>query len=155
MKVSIMIALFAISSGACLNDDSQTFKRLYALEGTWKMVTKRGAICEEWKLINADYLQNRGYRVSGNDTVINERVSLTNTKDGIFYTSTVEDQNNQKPIAFKLSSATGNSFIFENQDHDYPKRIVYHLITSDSLYAFIDDGSDDPKKRQNFRYKKQ
>lgn len=155
MKASILIALFAISNSTFLLNDSKTFKRLYALEGTWKMITKRGAICEEWKVINADYLQNRGYRVSGNDTVINERVSLTNTKDGIFYTSTVEDQNNQKPIAFKLSSANGNSFIFENPDHDYPKRIVYQFISSDSLYAYIDDGSDDPKKRQNFRYKKQ
>jgi len=155
MKTTLLSILLILSCCAFLVNDATTFKRLYALEGTWKMITKRGAVCEEWKKINADHLQNRGYRVTGNDTVINERVALTNTENGIFYTSTVEDQNNQQPVAFKLSSAKGNTFVFENPDHDYPKRIVYQLISADSLYAYIDDGSDDPKKRQNFRYKKQ
>jgi len=155
MTKTIILVFFMICCSASLLPDGKTFRRLYALEGTWKMNTRRGAICEEWKKVNANHLQNRGYRVNGTDTVINERVALTNTENGIYYTSTVEDQNNQKPIAFKMSRAEGNTFVFENPDHDYPKRIVYQLIGADSLYAYIDDGSDDPKKRQNFRYKKQ
>jgi len=134
--------------------NNKTFKKLYALEGTWKMVTKRGAICEEWKKIDDNYLQNRGYMVRGTDTVINERVALTNTREGIFYTSTVEDQNNKQPVAFKMTKAEENTFIFENPLHDYPKRIVYKLITADSLHAYIDDGTETGKK-QNFYFKRQ
>jgi Domain of unknown function (DUF6265) len=155
MKKTLIAAIIILCCSAFLLTDSKTFKKLYALEGTWKMLTKRGAVCEEWKKINEHHLQNRGYRVIGKDTLVSERVALTNTEAGIFYTSTVENQNNKQPIAFKMTSAEGNTFIFENPAHDYPKRIVYKLITADSLHAYIDDGTEEPKKRQNFYYKKQ
>ena len=93
--------------------------------------------------------------IKGKDTTINERVALTNTKAGIFYTSTVEDQNNKQPIAFKMTKAENNLFVFEKPEHDFPKRIVYELTGSDSLHAYIDDGTDNAKKRQNFYYKRQ
>jgi hypothetical protein len=119
------------------------------------MKTKKGIIGEEWKKINNDYLQNRGYTVRGNDTITTERVALRNTTEGIFYTSTVEDQNNQQPISFKLSSAVNNVFIFENPQHDFPKRITYNLITKDSLRAWIDDGKEIPEKKMLFQYSRQ
>jgi len=118
------------------------------------MLTKRGAICEEWKKVDKNYLQNRGYMIRGADTIVSERVALTKTKDGIFYTSTVEDQNNKQPIAFTMTKSESNVFVFENPEHDFPKRIVYRFITNDSLYAFIDDGTEAGKK-QNFYYKRQ
>lgn len=152
-------AVFAAAAVFCLSafnftDNDKAFKKLYALEGTWKMITKRGAICEEWKKVDEHYLQNRGYMVKGDDTIISERVALTNTKEGIFYTSTVEDQNNKQLIAFKMTKGEGNIFVFENPEHDFPKRIVYRFVASDSLHAFIDDGTEAGKK-QNFYFKRQ
>lgn len=130
------------------------FKRLHGLQGVWKMQTKRGGLYEEWNIVDDKYLQSRGYFIKGTDTVVNERVALQNKADGIYYTSTVENQNNRQPIAFKLTTATNNTFVFENPEHDFPKRIVYRLINKDSIHAFIDDGSDSSKKRNNFYYKR-
>jgi Domain of unknown function (DUF6265) len=124
------------------------------LEGVWKMNTKRGAIFEEWKKIDKNYLQNKGYMIKGKDTIVNERVALTNTNAGIFYTSMVEDQNNKQPIAFKMTKAENDMFVFENPQHDFPKRIIYKMVTADSLHAYIDDGTETGKK-QNFYYKRQ
>ena len=104
--------------------------------------------------MDKDYLQNKGYMLRGTDTIISERVSLTNTKEGIFYTSTVEDQNNKQPISFKMTKGEDNVFVFENPEHDFPKRIVYRFVTSDSLHAYIDDGTEAGKK-QNFYFKRQ
>ena len=131
------------------------FDQLYVLEGNWIMKTKKGFIGEEWKKINNDYLQNRGYTIRGNDTITTERVALRNKAEGIFYTSTVEVQNNQQPISFKLSSAVNNLFVFENPQHDFPKRITYNLISKDSLRAWIDDGKEIPEKRMLFQYSRQ
>lgn len=153
-KIVISLIGIIFLLGFNLADNSKTFKKLYVLEGTWKMNTKRGAICEEWKKMDKNYLQNKGYMIQGKDTIITERVALTNTKDGIFYTSTVEDQNKKQPIAFKMTKAEINMFVFENPAHDFPKRIVYKLITADSLHAFIDDGTETGKK-QNFYFKRQ
>jgi Domain of unknown function (DUF6265) len=153
----ILIAITGITCFAAftLADNSKIFKKLYTLEGTWKMVTKRGTIiCEEWKKVDNNYLQNRGYMIKGSDTIVTERVALTNTKEGILYTSTVEDQNNKQPIAFKMTKGEDSIYIFENPEHDFPKRIVYRFVTADSLHAFIDDGTEAGKK-QNFYYKRQ
>lgn len=154
-KILVAISAITFLAAFTLTDKSKIFKKLHSLAGTWKMVTKRGTIiCEEWKKVDNHYLQNRGYMIRGSDTIVTERVSLTNTKEGIFYTSTVEDQNNRQPIAFTLTKADDSMFFFENPAHDFPKRIVYRFVTADSLHAFIDDGTETGKK-QNFYYKRQ
>jgi hypothetical protein len=149
----VIIAALGLSA-FIISDDSKTFKKLYGLTGTWKMNTKRGAVCEEWKKVNKNYLQSKGYMIRGKDTIISERIALTNAKEGIFYTSTVEEQNNKQPVAFKMTGSENNEFVFENPQHDFPKRIVYKLITADSLHAWIDDGTE-TGKRQDFYYKRQ
>ena len=154
MKALVCGAAVVLCFSAFLLPGSTVFKKLYALEGTWKMTTKRGVLCEEWKKIDDNYMQGKGYMIKGTDTIINERVALTNTKEGVLYTSAVEDQNNKEPIAFKMIRAENDVFVFENPAHDFPKRIVYRFVTSDSIHAFVDDGSE-TGKRQNFYYKKQ
>ncbi len=149
-----VVIIFSLSAFLCANN-KKIFKKLYGLQGTWSMTTKRGAVYEEWKKVDKNYLQNKGYVLKGADTIINERVALTNTAGGIFYTSTVEEQNNKQPVAFKMTKAENNIFVFENPAHDFPKRIVYKLVTADSLHAYIDDGNDESKKRQNFYFKRQ
>ncbi len=150
----IAIIIILCLSAFCVSDNKKVFKKLYALEGTWQMKTKKGFICEEWKKINNNHLQSKGYTISGNDTTITERVTLKRIKNSIVYASTVENQNNKLPIVFTFTKEENNLFIFENPQHDFPKRIVYKLISSDSLNAFIDDGIDSSKKRQYFFYKK-
>ena len=152
-KTFIVFSLIFLLGAFSIKDDSKVFKKLYVLEGIWKMDGKRGPVYEEWQKMNKDHLQSRSYFVKGTDTVINERVSLTNTKAGIFYTPVVEDQNDKKPITFKMTAHGNNKFIFENPKHDFPKRIVYNLINTDSIHAFIDDGTDAGKK-QNFYFKR-
>jgi Domain of unknown function (DUF6265) len=154
MKKIYIIFLFVVLLGATnIINNNKVFKKFYSMEGTWKMNGKRGPVYEEWKKLNKNHLQSRSYIIKGSDTVLNERVSLTNTKEGIFYTSVVEDQNNKQPIPFKMTGYGNNKFIFENPKHDFPKRIVYHLINTDSLHAFIDDGTEAGKK-QNFYFKR-
>jgi hypothetical protein len=152
VAISCFFILSAFVSKQSVN--KEIFKQLYALEGRWIMKTSKGFIGEEWIKMNDEYLQNRGFVVKGADIIITERVALTIKKEEIFYTSTVEDQNNKKPISFKLTSGKNNIFIFENPQHDFPKRIVYELISTDSLHAYIDDGSNGTKKRRDFYYKK-
>ena len=153
-KITICIAVVCCLASFNLTDNTKDFKKLYALEGIWKMNGKRGPVYEEWKKASDDLLQGRSYFLKGADTVINEHISLTNTATGIFYTPVVDDQNNKQPIAFKMTKAENNMFVFENPEHDFPKRIVYKFVTIDSVHAYIDDGTETGKKR-NFHFKKQ
>ena len=125
------------------------------IEGTWKMVTKNGSIIgETWKKINDNYYQSTGFMIKEKDTVITERVALKRTSNGVFYTSAVEDQNNGQPVSFRLTSSNNNNFVFENREHDFPKRIVYDFTGDKTLHAYIDEGPEG-KKRRHFYYNKE
>ena len=125
------------------------------IEGTWKMVTKNGSVIgETWKKINDNYYQSTGFMIKEKDTVVTERVALKRTSNAVFYTSTAEDQNNGQPVSFRLTSSNNNNFVFENREHDFPKRIVYEFTGDKTLHAYIDEGPEG-KKRRHFYYNKE
>lgn len=152
--ISLVILLLAGWAGIAFTDppDIKEFKKLYMLQGRWMMKTKKGAVGEEWVRVGKNYMQSTGYIIKGTDTTVTERVALRRTRDGIFYISTVEEQNQKQPVSFKLASVTDSLFVFENLQHDFPKRICYKLINKDSVHAWIDDAVDNSKKRSNFYY---
>lgn len=156
MKNFVLISFVSILASAFVprHNDTITFRQLYVLEGRWLMKTKKGFIGEEWKKVDDNYLQNRGFMIKDNDTIITERVALRNSEDGIYYISTVTDQNDRQPVAFKLTSSAGSVFVFENAGHDFPKRITYQLVTNDSLSAWIDGGPAQADKRSSYGYKR-
>lgn len=150
MKRIILSACLVMLSFAFADDGA--FRQLHMLKGSWRMKTKNGSVAEDWKLVNTNHLQSKAYSTKAKDTAVYENVALENKADGIFYTVTSTNQNDQKPIAFKLTSAANSKFVFENPKHDFPKRIVYELINKDSLHAFVDDGKDASNKRSHFYY---
>ncbi len=81
-----------------------------------------------------------------------ENISLRQNGKDVFYIPVTINQNNQKPVKFKMASSGNNKFVFENPAHDYPKRIVYEIVNADSVHAFIDDGNDVSGKRMHFYY---
>ncbi len=148
--LAVSTLLLLLTSFVYQHADKIKFKQLHVLEGKWIMKTKRGSMGEEWVKVSESHLQNRGFYIKGTDTVVTETVALKDTPEGIFYTSTVADQNNQQPVSFKLTSSEKDEFIFENTAHDFPKRIIYHLISADSIHAYIDGGVNGGGKRQDF-----
>jgi hypothetical protein len=154
MKQFSAIALILLLSGFIpgTTGKSKIFKQLYALEGIWRMQTKEGAIHEVWRKVNKNYLRSTGFFVKDKDTIVTERVVLQNLAADIYYTSTVEEQHNKRPVSFTLTSSNGGIFIFENPKHDFPKRIVYELVNNDSLHAWIDGGPAGAAKRSDFFY---
>lgn len=134
----------------------KTFKKLHALAGTWQRNTKRGLAVEEWRVMDKFHLQGRGYYLAGKDTITTEKISLQYTGEEIFYSPTAFGQNNNKAVDFKLTAADLKNlvFTFEDPEHDFPKRIIYEIITADSLHAWVDGGSAEPGKRQDFYFSK-
>jgi len=98
-------------------------------------------------------LLSNSYQVKAKDTVLLEQVSLRHTKDGIFYIPVVKE-NDMKPVSFKLTSNSNNSFVFENLLHNFPKRIVYEIVSADSLHAYIDGGPQNSSKRNDYSFRR-
>lgn len=120
-------------------------QQLEWLLGSWENLSAEGNSYERWKKISDTQYGGIGFVLSGSDTVFYEQLLLEQRKDGLYYIPVVRNQNNAEPVPFKLSSATNETFIFENLQHDFPQQILYRRVTPDSLYAEI-SGTENGKK---------
>jgi hypothetical protein len=125
------------------------------LIGTWKMDTKRGVIHEKWNADNDSTLSGESTITrSTGETVLREKLEFAYRGKDYYYIPTVQGQNNDQPVPFRITSHSEKGFVAENPEHDFPKRIVYDLVTSDSIHAFIDGGPELAGKRADFYYSK-
>lgn len=146
------VFLLAFCSFSC-EQKSKTYAELEKANwflGKWENKTPEGTFSEEWKTENDSVLIGESYFINGKDTLFAETVRLEQLENDLFYIVSVPNQNEEKPVAFKLTSSTSDYLVFENPEHDFPKKITYKLVNKDSLYAEI---SGDGKK-QGFPFKK-
>lgn len=112
--------------------------------GTWQNKTVDGTFTENWIQANDTLYSAISTVIVGNDTVFYEQINLQNILDEWHYIVSVKNQssnasviNSEKPVAFKLSSATATQLIFDNPEHDFPTKITYTQINNDSIVADI------------------
>ena len=128
MKKTILILLlsYALTSNgqspaAVLAD----FKKLNWLEGTWHRTnTKTGKNAHErWVQTSDTQWNGWGVSMTGSDTVFTEKLKVVLKDGGIYYVADVPD--NKELVYFKFTELTEDSFICENPQHDFPKKIAY------------------------------
>ena len=126
------------------------FEKIKIITGNWINKRTNGDIYEHWDRGRETELSGISYKLAGSDTVFLEKVRLYYQGKEIIYAPVAYGQNNVKQVLFKLKSIEQNRFVFENLQHDFPKRIVYDFRTTDSLYAYIEGGN----KRINYPYRR-
>ena len=47
----------------------------------------------------------------------------------------------QPEVVFRAATTSATEVVFENPEHDFPKRIGYRLVSNDSLEAWVDGGA--------------
>lgn len=130
------------------------FNDLGKLQGTWTMKKASGIITEQWKQKNKNEWVGKSWIIKGNDSSLSETLVISYHNGIINYTSTVAGQNDGKAVSFSLTKVENNTYIFENPQHDFPKRIIYQFVNNDELIAFIDDGMANTKNKITFNYKR-
>jgi hypothetical protein len=134
------LILFLLAIVSCKNSESnekEKIKKTDWLLGKWENKSPDGSLSENWKRLNDSTFQAKSFFIKGKDTLHFETITLQQKEEELFYTATVKGQNNDKPVAFKMTSETDKKLIFENPKHDYPQKITYSLINKDSLVAEI------------------
>ena len=59
--------------------------------------------------------------------------------DEVFYMAKVK--HNDFPVPFKLTASSANHAVFENSNHDFPKRLEYRLDEEAKLVVTVSDGA--------------
>lgn len=110
------------------NSKLQILSEVFA--GDW--YNAQSNVWESWK-IDGNTLAGSAFSLQDKDTILYEKLKIFKQDSFIFYEATVLNQNEGKPVKFKLASFNDQKIVFENPDHDFPKKITYHFLTTDSL----------------------
>ncbi len=93
-------------------------------------------IYERWDLLNENTLKGFSYYFENRQMTVLEYLDISETAAGVVYSATVMGQNNGRSIEF-IQTGLGNAFVYENPNHDFPKKIVYNKISDNELFVEV------------------
>lgn len=105
--------------------------------GNWENVSKESISREIWTQKNDSTLFAESFTMVEKDTVFYEKVDLIERNDSLIYTVSVRNQNKEKPVSFYMTKSSDSQIVFENPKHDFPNKIEYNKIGTDSIFAKI------------------
>jgi hypothetical protein len=119
------------------------------IAGAWQTATGgRAQIEEYWMPPAGGSMLGISRTVAGEKTVEYEYLRIEKRGEDIFY---VASPGARCPATdFKLTRVSNQEAVFENPQHDFPKRIIYRKGSDGSLTASIDAGEG--TKSKSFAY---
>lgn len=158
MNRTVILALALSAIFMACKDTAQSkerkIKKAEWLIGTWANESPYGNLSESWQKENDSVYRGQSFFIKGKDTIHSESIALAERNGEVFYSPTVQGQNGDKPVDFKMTAATDKQLVFENPAHDFPQKITYTKITNDSLVAEISGKQQGKPASEKFAMKK-
>jgi len=152
MKKILFLALF-VSVGMNAFAQTDLLPHLLKLQGNWVGLTGR----EEWTKVEDEMViegisfYNVNFEEYGTNELPNEHSVIVNENDVWVYIATPLEAD--KSTTFVCTKASSTEWIFENPQHDFPKRIIYRFLSDEQLETTIDAGlGSDPKDVKVWKY---
>lgn len=137
LSICLFFGLLPILANAQIyaEDVKPIFRELRALNGTWFMSTDRGDRLEIWSIADDSTLVGKTVRIKpeNGDTVTLDLLRLERRDTVITYITVARGQNKTEPVRYILTEAEYEGYIFENPQHDDPKKIKYRLLGNREL----------------------
>jgi hypothetical protein len=145
---TLLLVILLFSFSVCAQNKIESFD---ILTGKWKLESSNFTLIEEWEKINDTVFAGISHIEENGEKNISEKLHILKLYDHIVY---IAQPGNNLPTLFTLISSEGNKFVFENNEHDFPQRVVYHFISNDRLNAFIEGEEEGKMKREEFSFKR-
>ncbi len=165
MKNFLLLFFALIVLNSCKNNSetqnseteigTENFEKINQLQwllGTWINENGEEFSQETWSKENESSFTAFSFTQVAKETVFSETMALEQKGDSLLLTVATANQNDQKPVAFKLISSEKGEFIFENKSHDFPERIIYTNPVKDSLHAWIEGTVNGQPKKVDFYF---
>jgi len=144
VRIVLSCALFALPwPGHALAQACSTLDGMHWLLGAWRAEGERVFTDENWTQVSPSTFEGRGeamVKASGEKQGL-ETLRLVEMSSGIYYIAKVG--HNALPIAFEATQCNDESAVFENPQHDFPKRLVYRRKGADGLVVEVSDGASE------------
>lgn len=168
MKKVILVCTLLVLATACKNKakdnvnpkeivqekEFETIEKLQWLVGNWTNSTENEQSYENWTQVNDSTLKAHSFTIVENDTVFAERVTLQQKNNNTYFTVIAYNQNDDKPVTFKMIPSTNGTFTFENPNHDFPSKIAYTNPVKDSIHAWIEGTIKGESRKVDFYFKR-
>lgn len=92
------------------------------LVGKWESKGQNSSFEEHWMWPRDGVMIGMGREMSGSKMSFFEYLRIEQRKDGLFY---VAQPNGKTQTDFRLTHTSKNTLVFENPEHDFPKKIEY------------------------------
>lgn len=145
-KIILITLLFNLSLYA-----QDVFNDLKIFEGKWVLADEDVNLFEEWIKNSDSSFSGESYFCRDGEKIISEKLYLLKLNDYIVY---IAQPGKNNPTLFTLTESDSQLFIFENNEHDFPKRITYHFINDSTLNASIEGEYEGEKRSKNFSFKR-
>ena len=144
---SILVLFFIATSSA----QTPTLTDLAWISGAWQTEAGgRRQIDEHWTTVAGASMLGMSRTVAGDKTVEFEYLRIEQRADGIYYVA--HPKARCPGTDFKLTRASATEAVFENPQHDFPKRLIYRKTADNAMTATIDAGEG--TKAMSFAYKR-
>lgn len=142
MKIPLLLLILAAIFTSCKRTDKNNLEKTAIQKanwilGKWAGQNTEGTLSENWTKLNDSTFQAKSYFIKIKDTLHFESITLEERDEKLSYKATVQGQNNNKAVTYRLTLDSINKLVFENPQQDYPQKITYTLINKDSLVASI------------------
>lgn len=112
------------------------------------MTSTEGSFYESWTEGKENELLGTSYFLKNGDTLFKEQIRLVQEEQQLFYIPSVSNQNEGKAIRFAAIKLSDQELLFENKTHDFPQRISYQPLGTDSLLAVVSGHDPERGERQ-------
>ena len=149
----LTVALVTVAAHAQAPATKPTLQDLAWIAGHWRIEQGDRLVDEQWMAPVAGLMMGMARNVQGGKVREYEFTLLRQEPNGdIFY---IASPSKQAETAFKLTSLSGGTAVFENPEHDFPKKIVYARQADGSLLAAIEGpGRDGKPQRVEYPFKR-
>lgn len=138
LKLTLLTSL-ALCLLTTLPTQTTSLSEISWIAGDWQTAPGgRAQVEEHWTNAAGGTMMGLSRTVAGEKTVEFEYLRIEQRADGIYYVA--HPKARCPGTDFKLTKASATEAVFENPQHDFPKRITYRKTADDSLTASIDGG---------------
>lgn len=143
MKKSILLIIIFLISTEMLQTQEivmhQTtaadMQKLAWIIDRWVSANGESTSYEHWERTSDTLFTGGSETVKNGDTVFSEKLKIVYEEGNFYYIADVA--HNPAPVKFKATYLTDGEAVFENPEHDFPKKITYKQVDG-NLHASIE-----------------
>lgn len=129
-----------------------TVESLSWISGSWEMNIRGRIVTEHWMKPSGEMMMGTSHSVKDGKTYEHEFIRIVKNDAGTI--EYIARPSGQEGASFSLIELDERKAVFENLQHDFPQRIIYRRISSDSLIARIEGVRDGKLRGIDFPYRK-